>query len=477
MLGLFSTLNLASRSLQAQMTGVEVAGQNLANVNTTGYSRQTVQITASPDANTPIGPEGTGADATSIQQAVDAILNGQIQSQNTTSGYWNGQQSALQDAQNALDEFLSGSSSTSSTSSTDSTDTTGTGLSSQLNSFFSAFSALASSNSYTNQQAAVTAAQSLATTFNNLGTQFGQVNTALNQSLTQDVSSANQLLTNIASLNQEISNSESSGNPNDLLDAREQDLENLSQLTNITTSTGTGGTVNVTIGGQTLVSGDTVSDTLQTYDPGNGNLLVQTASGGVNLTLTGGSMQGTIDARDGTLATLQNSVNTLASTVITQVNNVQNSGYNSTGGTGNTFFTGTNAATMAVNSALTGNPALIQISASATAGDDTSLALQISQLATATQSGLNNQTFNDSYDATVAGLGDALSNANNQVTDQTTVSNLLATQRSSISGVNVDEEMTNLMTYQRAYEASAQLVTTVNTMLGDTINMVSGSAA
>src|ERR1035438_6552634 len=99
MLGLFGTLNLAARSLQTQMTGVEVTGQNLANVNTTGYSRQRVQITASPDLVTSIGPEGTGVDATGIRQIVSSLLNGQIQSQGSMSGYWNSQQSALQSAQ------------------------------------------------------------------------------------------------------------------------------------------------------------------------------------------------------------------------------------------------------------------------------------------------------------------------------------------------------------------------------------------
>jgi flagellar hook-associated protein 1 FlgK len=64
-----------------------------------------------------------------------------------------------------------------------------------------------------------------------------------------------------------------------------------------------------------------------------------------------------------------------------------------------------------------------------------------------------------------------LSTANTQVTDQTSVSTMLATQRSSISGVSVDEEMTNLMGFQRAYEASAQLVTTINTLMGDTLAM------
>ena len=58
-----------------------------------------------------------------------------------------------------------------------------------------------------------------------------------------------------------------------------------------------------------------------------------------------------------------------------------------------------------------------------------------------------------------------------EVTNQTAVTNMLSTQRGSISGVSVDEEMTNLMTYQRAYEASAQLVTTINTLMGDTLAM------
>ena len=254
-------------------------------------------------------------------------------------------------------------------------------------------------------------------------------------------------------------------------DEREQDLENLSQLTNITTSTGTNGAVDVSIGGQSLVAGNQVLDTLQTYDAGGGQLLVQTATSGVNLTLTGGSMQGTIAARDGTLATMQNSVNTLASTLITQVNTVNAGGYSLTGTNGQNFFNGTDASTITVNAALANDPSLIQASGSATATGDNSVALQLAQLASTTQSALNNQTFGDSYASTVADLGSALQNANDQVTNQTAVANMLATQRSSISGVNVDEEMTNLMSFQRAYEASAQLVTTINTLMGDTLAM------
>ena len=473
MLGLFGTLNLASRSLQTQMTGVEVTGQNLANANTSGYSRQTVQISASPDVMTSIGPEGTGATATSIKQIVSNLLYAQIQTQGATSGYWTSQQTALQSAQDALGEFLNGSGSTSSTAST-TTDTTGSGLSTQLTDFFSAFSTVASSGSDANKQAAIGAAQDLATTFNNIDTQFKNVNASLNSSLSDNVDSANKLLSDIASLNKTINTAEfSGGNANTLRDEREQDLENLSQLTNITTSTGTDGAVNVTVSGQTLVSGSSVSDTLQTYDSGNGNLLVRTATGGVNLTLTGGSMQGTIDARDGTLAKMQSGVNLLAQTLISQVNTLNDSGYNSSGGAGATLFTGTGSADIGVNSALTNNASLLQISDSATDSGNTSIALQISQLTSTTQAALSNQTFTGSYSATVAGLGQALDNANTEVTNQTAVSNMLSTQRGSVSGVNVDEEMTNLLTFQRAYQASAQVVTTVNTLLGDTLGIKS----
>jgi flagellar hook-associated protein 1 FlgK len=471
MLGLFGTLNMAARSMQAQMTGVEVAGQNLANVNTTGYSRQSVNIQTSPDITTGIGSEGTGANVESIQQIVNTLLNTQVQSQQSTSGYWNGQQSALQSAQNALGEFLNGTASTSST--TSATSDSSTGLASQLSGLFSAFQAVATSpTSTTARQALIGQAQALAATFNNVSTQLGNLKTSLNSSLNDNVNSANKLLSGIATLNQQISAAQfSGGTANDLLDAREQDLENLSQLTNITTSTEANGSVDVSIGGQALVTGYNVADTLQTYDAGNGQTLVQTATGGQPLTLTGGSMQGTIDARDGTLATLQKSLNTLAGTLITQVNGIHNGGYSLTGSTGANFFDGTDAASIAVNTALASNPNLIQTSASATAAGDNTVALQLAELGSTTQSALGNQTFNDNYDAAVAALGNSLSTANTQVTDQTAVTQMLSTQRSSVSGVSVDQEMTNLMAYQRAYEASAQFVTTINTLMGDTLAM------
>jgi flagellar hook-associated protein 1 len=470
MLSLFGTLDMASRSLQTQMTGMEVTGQNLANVNTTGYTRQTVDIQTSTDLSTSIGDQGTGANVVAIQQAVNSLLNSQIQSQQSSGGYWNGQQTALQSAEDNLNEFLNGTSSTSSTSGTTTTDT---GLASQLTSLFNDFQAVATSpTSIADRQSLLSQAQTVASSFNQINSQLNSTTASLNTSVSNDVTSANSLLTDIAQLNGQISSAEfSGGTPNDLLDEREQDLENLSQLTNITTSTGTNGAVDISIGGQTLVSGTQLQDSLSTYSDSNGNLQIQTTNSQTPLTLTGGSIQGTIDARDGEIATLQKNINTLASTLISQVNSVNSTGYSLTGTNGQDFFTGTDASDISVNQALVNDPSLVQASGSATASGDNSVALQLADLASTTQSSLNGQTFGDSYDSTVANLGTALSNANTQVNTQTTLGTMLDTQRSDTSGVNLDEEMTNLMGFQRAYEASAQLVTTVNQMMQTIIDM------
>lgn len=475
MLGLFGTLNLASQSLQTQMAGVEVSGQNLANVNTAGYTRQTVDIETSPDISvTGVGSEGTGSEVASIQQAVDTLLNGQIQSQQNVSGYWNSQQSALQSVQDDLGEFLTSAGTGSSTASSG---TGSSGLSTLLSNFFNDFQSVATSpTSLSARQQLISDGQTLANAFNQISSGLSQENATLNTSVSNGVASANQLLSGIASLNQQISAAEfGGGNANDLTDQRQQDLNNLSQLLNITTSNGANGAVNVSIGGETLVSGSKLISSLQTYDPGNGNLLVDDpATGGLPITLTGGSIQGTIEARDGTLATLQTSVNTLASSLVTQVNSIYSNGYSLTGATGANFFAGSDASSISVNSSLADDPSLFQASGSPTNTGDNSIALQLAELADAPQSNLQNETFSSSLDQTTASLGDALQNANSQVDDQTSVMNMLKTQQSSVSGVSVDQEMTNLLGFQQAYEASAELVTTVNSMLTATLQMTAG---
>jgi flagellar hook-associated protein 1 FlgK len=187
--------------------------------------------------------------------------------------------------------------------------------------------------------------------------------------------------------------------------------------------------------------------------------------------LTGGSMHGAMEVRDGAIADLQKSLDTLASSLITQVNQVHSAGFSLTGSTGAAFFTGTNAATIGVNTALRDNPALIQASGVSGAAGDNQVALALAQLGSKAQAGLANQTFGQHYGQTTAALGNAMVDVNQKLGDQQMVENWLTQQRDSISGVSLDEEMTELVKYQKAFEASARLVNTVDEMLDTVLSL------
>jgi flagellar hook-associated protein 1 FlgK len=469
MLGLFNTLNLGARSMIAEELGVEVTGQNLANANNAAYTRQTVQLQTSTPTPSSLGLQGTGVEAASIQQVSNQLINGQIQSEASVGGYWNSQQTALENAQTQLDEFLNLSSSSTSSSTTTSTD-----LSDQLNSLFNAFQSVATSpTDSTARQSLINTAQTLASSFNQASQNLSALNSQLNTSVGGDVTSANQLLSDIASLNGQIAKATASGGTaNDLVDSREADLENLAKLVNTQTTANSDGTISVSIGGQELVSGSKLSDSLATYADADGNLLVQTAASATPLTLTGGSIQGTIDARDGALATLRGGLDTMASTLITQVNGIYQNGYDLNGNSGADFFTGSDAGDIGVNSALLTDPSQVQAAGANAPGDNT-VALALAQLGSQSLTALNNQTFSGACSLDVENFGDALSNANDQVTNYNSVNTMLLNQRDSVSGVSLEEEMANLITYQKAYETSAQIISTVNQMLTTVVNLKS----
>ncbi len=465
MLGLFNTLQMGARALQANQLGVEITGQNLANSSNAAYSRQRVNLETSTTFQTQYGQQGTGVEVASIQQIRDSMLDGEVRDESSTSGYWNSQQSTLTNAQTQLGEFLNLNATGSATDSQ--------GISDQVNGLFNSFQSLATSpTSIPDREDVVNQAQTLAAGLNQASSQLSTLNGQLNTSISDDVTSANQLLSQIASLNDQISKATATGgSANDLVDTREQDLENLANLVNIQTTSNADGTMDVNIGGQQLVSGKNVLDTLKAYDPGNGQLQIQTATGGTPLTLTGGTIQGTIDARDGALQTLRSGLDTLASSLISQVNGVYSSGYDLNGNTGQDFFTGTDAATIGVNANLVTDPSQVQAAGVAGAPGDNAVALQLAQLGNQNIAGLGNQTFSSAFASQVGNFGFALSNANAQVSNQASVTSMLQNQRDSVSGVSIEEEVANLITFQQAYSASSKIITTVDQMLSTVVGL------
>lgn len=473
-MSLFGALSLATRSLATQRNGTEVAGHNLANVNTKGYSRQRVAIETSLAVPSEMGPQGTGADAVGIYQLRDALVDRQIVNETSVRGAYESRQRALQFGQAALGQQIDRQATGAEGAAAASGVGGQHGIAEDMSSLFSAMQSLSTSpTSVSERQVLAIKAQNLATQFNQVSNRLDSLRTSLNESLASDVDQANIALADIAKLNKQIIAAElgTTGKANDLRDVRQKRIEDLATLVRAETTANANGSVDIAIDGVTLVTGPNVDDTLEAYDAGGGQFLVRTLTGGTALNITSGSMQGTIDARDTDLLALQTDLDTLAGTLISEVNTVHSAGFGLSGTTGEDFFTGTDASDIAMNGTLAGDPSMIQASGVAGAVGDNSVIVQMAQLADKQNGALAGQTFLESYGQTVAALGQALNGTNTQLANQQIVESMLLRQRDSVSGVSLDEEMTDLIKFQRGFEASAKLITTIDEMLEIVMNL------
>jgi flagellar hook-associated protein 1 FlgK len=461
MLGLIGTLEMSKRALDTSRQAIELTGHNLSNVSNPAYARQRLKIQTAETLPGPNGPTGTGAVVAGVEQIRSKLLDNQIATETSVTGFLEAKQRALQFGEVNLGQQLDRQASTPEAA------TAALGVGGQfglvegLSDYFNAWQALsASPNSTADRQVVLLKGENLAEKFNNLNTRLTRLREDLNQSVSDDVSEANQLLTDIADLSASISSGDigSAGNANDLRDRRQGKIESLARLVNIQTSESATQTFNLSVNGVALIADNQLTDTLETYTDADGGTQIQTQSG-TALTLSSGTMQGTIT----------NEINTLAGRLISEVNSLHASGYALDGiTTGQNFFDGTDASDIQINSVVRNDASLIQASGNGDPGNN-SVALSIAQLRAVPQAPLGNLTFSDSYNQSIANFGQALSNVNSQLQDQESVNRMLNQQRDSISGVSIDEEMANLVIFQRAFQASAKMITTVDELLQNVI--------
>jgi flagellar hook-associated protein 1 len=464
MAGLFDTLSLGSRSLTTYRKAIDVTGHNLANVNTAGYTRQRLEI-ESVATSTTSGPVGSGAEGVRIVQIQNEFFNAQIQVENSVEGSLEGQSNALRQALNALGETIDRNS--------PSGISTG-GISQGLADFFASMQSLSTNpESIPERQVVLQQAQDLATKFNRVDTRLAAVESTLNKVVSSEVETVNGLANDIAKLNAAIMREEaaSDGVANDLRDARQLKLEELSRLVKVESVEQPDGSVSVLAGGVMLVEANTTPNTLETFDSGSGNLLVRAAGQTTALELTGGSIAGNISTRDGEVRVLRAQINELASTLLEKANEIHSAGFGLNGSSGENLFTGSNAADIQVNANLLGNPALFQASGQSGESGNNSTVLALARLGKTAHEALGAQSFSDRQAEIVASLGEKVAEAENDLADQQAISGLAKGQRESLSGVSLDEEMANLVMFQKAFQASAKLISMTDEMLQTIIQM------
>lgn len=465
MSGLFATLNSTVKAISAQSRAIETTGKNLANVNNTSYARQRVVFGDRGTVQTPTGAESLGLEALGVQQMRDQLLDLQVTREISLSSSYQAEQSGYQRAQASLGQSIDRTNTTSASGTSDN------GIGAAMDNFFNSFQSLAASPTDDGlRETLLQNAAIMTDRFQLTDQRLGQVQSDLNAQVTTDVGSVNTLLSTIADLNSQIGRFEinAPGSAVDLRDQRQAKLEELAAKLPVSVVDAGGGQVQ-------LVAKDGSGNNVVLVDKAtvmgpiafNGTQITGGASA-TPLVLNGGSIQGALTARDGAVQTLRDNLDALAKQLVTSVNTA----YNPTGTTGDFFNAGgTTAGTISVVGSITS--ANLKASDGGAAGDNT-VALAVAQLTNQNFSTAGGDaidgTFSGFYSKTVSDIGQALSGANSRVDDQGNIEKLVRSQRDAVSGVSLDEEMANLMQYQRAFQASSRVFSIVDDLLDTVVN-------
>ncbi len=452
--GLNTSLFVGMQALEATRGALEATSNNIANANTPGYTREVAQFSENPESVSSAGVTGGGVSLDGLQSVRDQLLNLQIQQQTSLQSSADAQSSALQQIQT----YFSSSS--------------GGDIASALSSFSTSLSQLsANPASSAVQQGVLSAGQNLANAFHSTASGLTRAQSYADGHVTQTVAQINSLSSQIAQLNGQLSQSATAANNGGTIqDQRDQLVQQLSALTGISVIQSSEGETITTSNGSPLVMGNQ-SFSLQTATGSNGMQQVLDSNGNnITASLQGGQLGGAIQVRDQTIPGFLTQLNTLASQFATAFNAAQAKGFDSNGNAGQNFFTlPANASDAASGiSVAISNPSLIAISSDGSVGSNGNIANLYATLTNALPSG---QTAAGSYSNLVYQVGAEASNASSESSAIGLNLQQLITQQGSVSAVNTDEEATNLIRYQTAYEAAARIVSTIQHLNTVTLNM------
>jgi len=458
-MSLGSSLLISVQAMLTDQAALSVTSNNIANVNTPGYTREVANLEEVSPAQFGNLEFGGGVQLADIESVRDNILqmrlNQETQSQGKLSTFTNG----MNQIQTVFNEA------------------SGAGLQSLLSNFFNSFQSVASDPTNTgDRQAVVGAAKSLAAGFQQTATTLAQQQQTADQGVVQTVQQINQLTARIANLNGEIATTAGAGlNTNSFEDQRAQLITQLSGLIDVQTIAANGNTVTLTAGnGTELVVGNQSFNLQAGVNPATSFQDVYARGTDITPSIQGGTLAGDIQLRDQEIPSLQNSLDTLAYNVENAVNSQNAAGFDLNGNAGgNIFQPPSSVASAALNmTAAITDPNLIAASGDGTAGDNTN-ATAVADLQN--QSIVNGQSPISYYADLVSTIGNDAQTASSQLTGGALLIQQLNDQINSFSGVSLNEEGANLILYQNAYTAASRVANVVDTLYQTAIAMVPAS--
>jgi flagellar hook-associated protein 1 len=463
-MGVTSILNIAKNALFAQQTALQVLSNNVANVNTKGYARQEAVLVEESNLRTDSGLLGNGVKVSMVISHYDKYLEASVAKENNSLEEQKTYEQYLGRIETILDESNSN-------------------LTANISAFFNTWQDLSADPlSVTSRSNVAAAGANLSNGIRNVYGELQDLQTETDNNVSKEVESINGMLGAIAALNNQIYAAGASGGENNsLVNQRGQLLQKLSGKMDIQYfADRDGGMTVMTSGGKPLVDRGTVYELSAEKSPvtnfynitwqGNSSVSVD-----ITDTINGGVLKGLIDLRDNEIAGFMDSIDDLAQSIMTEINNLHSSGYNMNGMTNINFFTNLTqnfAAAMDISDEVRTDVMNIAVTSSASNHSNNDIALAIADLGigSITISG-QNTTYVDFTASTSSRIGSLSRNAQDLKEYHQNLMTSVEKQRDSISGVSIDEELSNLIKYQYAYQAAARLINAADVLMNSLLEI------
>lgn len=453
-MSLFHILTTARGGLLASQMGVQIAGHNIANAATEGYSRQHVNLKSAPALKTLNGWLGNGVMIDGWDRVRSSLADATLRREVAVREEFNQKISTLQQLESAMSEMSSA------------------GVTEAMNQFFDAWSELATNPSGPAQRELVRQrANVLVQRVNNIDSRTDDIMVEVRQTIEADLVKLNGLSREVARLNEAIVTAEAGGkSAPDLRDARDRAIDSIAALVQVRAIEQRDGSV-------TLVSGNWVladrggSSELAVVSTATG-YEVQDAASGQPVTIRGGRIGGSLDLVNIEIPAFRAAMDQVIEALVTEVNAIHSAGVTLGGATGINFFdpAGTTAGSFQVDAAILASRDNVIAGYTGDAGDGNA-ANDLERLRYNGLPVFGGDTILDAQLSVAVDLGLAIDNAKDVVATQESLVQELTMQRDSVSGVSTEEEMVKIMQFQHAYTAAARVITTADQMIQTLLDM------
>ncbi|KAA3631834.1 MAG: flagellar hook-associated protein FlgK, partial [Calditrichaeota bacterium] len=400
---------------------------------------------------------GTGVTVSDVDHIRDLFLTEQYRQESKSLGEWNYKQKIFSQVESLFNEP---------------NDNT---LSDHINEFWNAWDSFSQSpDSSSARDSLVSVTQQMTNGFHKLSQQLTDLRNAIDADMRNYTGEINQMTQQLAHLNREIQRMEvGNANANDLRDKRDLILDDLSQLVDINSHENERGELVVYVGAMSIVNGNDAIPLENKVVNKNGQPTNQLVWQNTDIQLKNmsGELKAVFDSRDKIINSYKAQLDSLAQTMVEQVNALHSTGTTTDGSTGINFFNPNNsdAFSITINQEILNDLNNITASTSGLESDNT-LALQIADLRYQTVMVDDTTTMNDFYNSVVGRVGVETKSAISFAENYSLLVNQIESSRQSVQGVSLDEEMTNMIKYQQAYDAAARVITTMDQALDTVIH-------